>query len=379
MKILFYDTLHGASYRDKIKGGAMKVCWDQIKYLGEKHDIHVISSHESEKQHPQQNILSSPYDWGWSVSEKRKASNSNRKEIIEITKKITPDLIIDHFCVAKFAIYRHFPETPKIFYQHGKELPTYYFRFTPEYIAEKKQNFEKYSTLWVSVSEKINQIYLNSFHEKTKIHIIDYTVPLKPRENFGVMTNRWDPIKAPHAVLDDYLETGLTFPIKMFLPETRDWYDTHKRILYKPLEKYLDHPQVEILFNQPREVILDTFSRGLFFLGCLNESSPVVATECGASGLAYISQDHKHKEGLGEKEHMPSESIFTADFSDETQKIKNYRETISSVVNNRTEDQRKLSQKLCMEKFSPENFLREQERLISVAMEKYGKTEAQKG
>lgn len=372
MKIVFLETLHLASYKNKIVGGTIKVCWDQIKYLDSRHDIHIISSQESDIQHRNQRLLSTPWR-DVSRAKRAGATIKNTRETASILKELKPDLIINHLGSARKPLYQKYKiDIPTILYQHGKEYGGPQI-FNKQNLEDRRKFFDDNKIFWVSVSEKMKRIYHNQCHDTTSIHVIDYEIPLKPREKFGVMINRWDLIKDPHLILNDYFKTGLEYPIKMFLPEPKQWYEN--RELYRPLKPYLQNPRLEILYNQPREVIFDTLSRGSFFLGTLNESSPIVSTECGAAGIAYISQDRGQEGGVGEKEHLPPESLFVVDGKGPyLERIQNYKKTIRSVVEGDiwSEEQRILSQKLCREKFSPENFLKEQERIINLAMEKYG-------
>lgn len=375
MKLLFLDALHSSSSPDTIRGGSIKVCWDQIKHLAVRHEILVISSKESVPQYSNQHILSQPYSLDLSSKQRAANSRANIKEIGAVGKEFCPDLIVDHLCEPKWSIYRHFKTTPKVFYQHGKEFPRPMFgiHFTEEYQTGKKEKFEINKTLWVTNSHKTKRIYFNLCHEVSNLHVVDYDVPLRPREKFGVMVTRWDLMKQPHSILDDYFATGLPYPIKMFLPESEEWYNTHKHRQYVPLEPYQNNKQIEIFYRQSRNTILDTLSSGSFFLGTLNEASGIAATESAATGLPYVVQDRALEGGLGEKEHMPPETIFISDATDETTKVVNFRKILEDITEGRiwSEEKRVLSRKLCQEKFSIENFISEQERVFTLAVEKY--------
>lgn len=383
MKILVLGTLFNGIYRDRIESGAVKVIQNQMHYLSQKHEMHLVCLKNSDKLYANQHFLEFNYEKDLPRQQKASLTRKISKQLVEIVDQVKPNIIFNNTCKHLNGAIKHF-NRPSILFEHASHFVPFGFENT-EAKLRKIDFFEANQVYWTGVSlfqqsnfflskereeiEDLKDKKRFKFHDIICVHVKDTNQEMIPREfdkKFGVLISRMDPVKSPERILKIYQKTGLQYPIEFFthFDSTRD-SGTDAANSYR--EKYAQNSLVSLNVSADRSHLLTRLSQASFCLGTFGEASPVVSIEAGLCGVPYII--HSHAENSGESELIDPKYYFQV-VKTKGDMPGQQRKLIEQSLELNTSDRLDMSSHF-HEKFSPQNFIARHEKIIHRCMEKY--------
>ena len=287
-KILIIDNVFAPSKKNKILNGVQKFSKAQRDVLSDNYEVHYVTMKGSDKQFPNQYILSTIQNVNATTEEKLQITKEIKSEIQEIIHKIKPFYVLDNSCKHLSTLYES--------YNVGVVFEHYYSPSMP-LTPKAKEKFEKHGVYWCGVSNWQNNMFRNYFNGITSVHLVDKNEVVSAK-NYGVFVGRWDRGKTPYIIMKIFAKKIKDTHLHIFTTINHSYFSKEDQKIIDDLSKC---ENITFHFDAPRKKILKYLSEAAFVLGGGKESTGIVSLEGASYGVPYIVRGSG---SVAEQEHM---------------------------------------------------------------------------